>query len=108
LLARTAGIGHHSLFAMEHLGYVKAFKAVGFTTDQTKIALGLIGARIEATDSERGTIQWLQHCSALGALGDMIGINFNTKSVMILLRIRDLLYENKSNIEKHIVDFTKN
>jgi hypothetical protein len=61
LLVRTAGIGHLSLFVslfvMEHLSYVKAFQAVGFTTEQTKIALGLIGARIEAPDSERGTLQ---------------------------------------------------
>jgi hypothetical protein len=98
--SRTIGVAHAALSAMEELGFADILIAQGFTPDQTKIAMALVAARMEHPSSEEETFRWLKSSSAIG---DMLGIDFNLRSVMSIHRASKLLLLNKYSIEEQLI-----
>jgi hypothetical protein len=100
-----AGVAILSLWAINQLGLTDIFKRLDLTEDQRLTAHALIAARMEHPASELETYKWLKSTSSIGAL---LGINFNTRSLMSLYRISDTLLKHKNLIEYDIINNNKN
>jgi hypothetical protein len=96
---RTAGVARVALFAMERLGYKDIFIKVGLSSDEAMIAMAIIGSKLEHTGSDSSTYRWL---TCTSALDEFLGINFGSRSVMAILRVLDILYKYKNEIENEI------
>jgi transposase len=93
---RTVGVEYVSLHAANELHLPEAFSSLGFDEEQIRLLLAVIIGRMAHPGSEASTFRWLQQTSALG---DLIGIDFNNRSVMSLHRACDDLTANHDAIE---------
>jgi transposase len=97
----SVGVEYVSLYAAEMLGLKEIFASLGFSSEQIKIFLSLIVARMAKPASEMATIAWLQGTSGLGELLDM---DFDTKSDMTLHRACDELFSVKEEVERRLYE----
>jgi hypothetical protein len=97
--ARSAGVEHVALHAVEQLGLKSCLIECGFNRHQLASALGTIIARMAAPGSERFTHRWLQHHSALG---ELIGYDFSGLDASRLYQVSDLLLKHQDTLERHL------
>jgi hypothetical protein len=94
---RTFGIGFIALHAMKQLHYDKIFESLEQIPEvNKKIAMALIAAKMEKPTSEEATFKMLAERSGIG---DLLGIDFSSRSVMCLHRTADFLIQCKDQIE---------
>ena len=96
---RSVGVEQCALWAMEQLDLTDILASVGFTRPQMVAAIGSIVGRMAMAGSERATYKWLTRRSALG---ELIGVDFETTSQMSLYRASDHLVKNKQRIESQL------
>ena len=96
---RTVGLERLALHAMEQLDLPNCLSQLPIKPSYVRLALGLIGARMIAPDSERATYHWLQQTSALPEL-----LNFTASDLQLdrLYRVGDTLWKHKDSIETHL------
>ena len=97
--ARTIGVEHAALAALDLLGLPALLDGLGFTTRQKGCALASIIGRMTAPGSERKTSRWLRTRSAVG---EMLGLDFGMINDMALHRAADKLWSNHIRIEDHL------
>jgi hypothetical protein len=96
---RTVGVERVALHAVDQLHLPDIFTSLGFAKETIKLFLALIIGRIAHPGSEASTFHWLQNVSGLG---DLLDVNFGSKSVMALHRAADELNSKKDEIENLI------
>jgi transposase len=97
LRPRSVGIENAGLHAMKKLGLIEIIKnECGLSGNMLNSAIGNIIGRMAAPGSERATWDWLQSTSSLGELLDL---DFEGLSHMMLYRASDALIKHKSKIE---------
>ncbi len=97
--ARTIGVEHAALAALDLLGLPALLDELGFKPRQKGCALASIVGRMTAPGSERKTSRWLRTRSALG---EMLGLDFGMLNDMALHRAADKLWSNRLRIEDHL------
>lgn len=93
---RTVGVEHVGLDALNLLDFNVILEDAGLNRIQRVSAIGSIIARMAEPGSERASWQWLRESSALG---ELLGVDFESMSSMRLYRISDLLIKNRDKIE---------
>jgi Transposase DDE domain len=93
---RSAGVEAAGLAAMDWLGIDPILADLGFNGIQRAAAAGSLIGRMAAPGSELATWRWLGERSALG---ELLGVNFDTMPVMQLYRTSDLLMRHRDKIE---------
>jgi hypothetical protein len=93
---RSAGVEAAGLAAMDWLGIDPMLADLGFNGIQRAAVAGLLIGRMAAPGSELATGRWLGERSALG---ELLGVNFDTMPVMQLYRTSDLLVRHRDKIE---------
>jgi transposase len=96
---RSVGVEHLGRWALEQVGFVALLERVGFTGPQRAAAVGSIIGRMAAPGSERATHRWLRQHSALG---ELVGVDYETLSLMQLYRASDALMAQREVIEQHL------
>ena len=76
-------------------------EGLGFNGRQRAVALGLIIGRMAQPGSERATWRWL--CQRSG-LGELLGVDFESLSLMRLYRVSDTLMAHREAIENHLFE----
>ena len=85
---RSVGVEHAGLWAMDQLGLRTRLEALGIGASVRTAAIGSIIARMARPGSERATRRWLGERSALG---ELLGVDFETMGPMRLYRASDAL-----------------
>ena len=98
---RSAGIEHAGLWAMEQLGLGEFLQRLGFNGPLRAAAMASIIDRMASPGSERATWRWLCERSALG---ELLGTDFETMSMMRLFRASDALMSHRRAIEDHLFE----
>ena len=98
---RSVGVEHAGLWAMDQLGLRTRLEALGIGTSLRTAAIGSIIARMARPGSERATRRWLGERSALG---ELLGVDFETMGPMRLYRASDALMAHREAIEHHLFD----
>jgi transposase len=93
---RSVGVEAAGLAAMDWLGIDPLLRDLGFNGIQRAAVAGSLIGRMAAPGSERATWRWLVERSALG---ELLGVNFDTMSPMQLYRASDLLVKHRDKIE---------
>jgi len=93
---RTVGVEHVGVAALTELGLPQILESAGLNGVQRAAAMGSIIGRMAAPGSELATLRWLKERSALG---DLLGVDFDTMSLMRLYRTADLLVQHQETIE---------
>ena len=93
---RTVGVEHVGVAALTELGLPQILESAGLNGVQRAAAMGSIIGRMAAPGSELATLRWLKERSALG---DLLGVDFDTMSLMRLYRTSDLLVQHQETIE---------
>jgi len=93
---RTVGIEAAALWAMAQVDFQGLLRELGFTGPQRAAALGSIIGRMAAPGSELATHAWLGERSGLGELLD---VDFESRSLSSLYRIADRLLASKAVLE---------
>ena len=85
---RTVGWERLTIHAMEQWDLPTCLRQLPIKPSYVRLALGLIGARMIAPDSERATCHWLEQTSALPEL-----LNFTARDLQLdrLYRLGDTL-----------------
>lgn len=96
---RSVGVEQLGLWAMEQTGMIQHLELLGWTESQRAVAMGLIIGRMAAPGSELATYRWLSESSALG---ELLAVDFSTKSLMQLYRCSDRLMVHREAIEGHL------
>lgn len=96
---RTVGAEYTGLAMFRELGLDDCLRQGGFSSNQVNLATLSVVGRLVHPASERGTRHWLQHTSGLG---ELIGMDVRLLSHNALYRISDLLYANKTILERHL------
>jgi transposase len=96
LRARSVGVEHAGLHAMDALGFAQLLGRLGFNEGMRAAAIGSVIARMAAPGSELASWKWLRHESALG---ELVGADFEAMPLMRLYRVSDALLKHKSAIE---------
>jgi hypothetical protein len=94
---RSAGVEAAGLAAMDWLGIDPTLAGLGFNGVQRAAVAGSLIGRMAAPGSERATWRWLAERSALG---ELLGVNFDSMSLMQLYRTSDLLVRHRDKIEQ--------
>ena len=94
---RSAGVEAAGLAAMDWLGIDPILSDLGFNGIQRAAVAGSLIGRMAAPGSELATWRWLGERSALG---ELIGVNFDTMPLMQLYRTSDLLVRHRDKIEE--------
>jgi transposase len=94
---RSAGVEAAGLAAMDWLGIDPILADLGFNGIQRAAVAGSLIGRMAAPGSELATWRWLAERSALG---ELLGVNFDTMSLMQLYRTSDLLVRHRDKIEQ--------
>ncbi len=97
--ARSVGVEHVALHALEQVGFVKKLAELGINGVMRAAILGNLIGRMAEPASELATWNWLQ---ANSALGELIDVDFNSMSHMGLYRASDLLMRHRAAIEDHL------
>ena len=98
---RSVGVEHAGLWAMDQLGLRTRLEALGIGASVRTAAIGSIIARMARPGSERATRRWLGERSALG---ELLGVDFETMGPMRLYRASDALMAHREAIEHHLFD----
>lgn len=93
---RTVGVEHVGLHALNLLDFNTIFEEAGLNRIQRISAIGSVIARMAQPGSEQASWQWLRESSALG---ELLGVDFESMSSMRLYRVSDLLIKNQDKIE---------
>ena len=93
---RSVGIEHVGLETLRKIRLDTKLKQLGLNTTQCAVAIGTIIARMAAPGSELFTHKWLKERSGLG---ELLGYDFSTMSIMGLYRISDHLLKHKNELE---------
>ncbi len=101
---RTVGVEHVSLDALNLLDFNAILEDAGLNRIQRMSAIGSVIARMAEPGSERASWQWLRDSSALG---ELLGVDFESMSSMRLYRVSDLLIKNRDKIEKALFSRVK-
>ena len=101
LRPRSVGVEHVGLWAMEKLALPDLLERLGIAPSLRAAAIGLIIARMACPGSEHATRCWLGEHSALG---EMLGMDFETMGPMRLYRASDALMAHRGAIERHLFD----
>jgi transposase len=94
---RSAGVEAAGLAAMDWLGIDPILTDLGFNGIQRAAVAGSLIGRMAAPGSELATWRWLGERSALG---ELLGVNFDTMPLMQLYRTSDLLIRHRDKIEE--------
>jgi hypothetical protein len=94
---RSVGVEAAGLAAMDWLGIDPILADLGFNGIQRAAVAGSLIGRMAAPGSELATWRWLGERSALG---ELLGVNFDTMPLMQLYRISDLLVRHRDKIEE--------
>jgi hypothetical protein len=94
---RSAGVEAAGLAAMDWLGIDPILADLGFNGIQRAAVAGSLIGRMAAPGSELATWRWLGERSALG---ELLGVNFDTMPLMQLYRTSDLLVRHRDKIEE--------
>jgi hypothetical protein len=94
---RSAGVEAAGLAAMDWLGIDPILRDLGFNGIQRAAVAGSLIGRMAAPGSELATWRWLGERSALG---ELLGVNFDTMPLMQLYRTSDLLVRRRDKIEE--------
>jgi Transposase DDE domain len=94
---RSAGVEAAGLAAMDWLGIDPILRDLGFNGIQRAAVAGSLIGRMAAPGSELATWRWLGERSALG---ELLGVNFDTMPLMQLYRTSDLLVRHRDKIEE--------
>ena len=98
---RSVGVEHVALWAMDQLGLRTRFEELGIGASLRAAAVGSIVARMAQPGSERAARRWLGERSALG---ELLGVDFQTLGPMQLYRASDALMTHREAIEEHLFD----
>ena len=98
---RSVGVEHVALWAMDQLGLRTRFEELGIGASLRAAAVGSIIARMAQPGSERAARRWLGERSALG---ELLGVDFQTLGPMQLYRASDALMTHREAIEEHLFD----
>ena len=98
---RSVGVEHVGLWAMDQLGLRTRLEALGIGASVRTAAIGSIIARMARPGSERATRRWLGERSALG---ELLGVDFETMGPMRLYRASDALMAHREAIEHPLFD----
>lgn len=93
---RSVGVEHVGVAALTELGLPQILESAGLNGVQRAAAMGSIIGRMAAPGSELATLRWLKERSALG---ELLGVDFETMSSMRLYRTSDLLVQHQETIE---------
>ena len=85
---RSVGVEHAGLWALEEVGLPGLLTGLGVGGKLCKAATALIVGRMAFPASERATYRWLRTRSGLG---ELIGLDFEAVSPMLLYRASDML-----------------
>ena len=100
---RSVGVEHVGLWAMDQLGLRTLLQERGIGASLRAAATGSIIARMARPGSERAARRWLSERSALG---ELLGVDFETMGPMQLYRASDALMAHREAIERHLFDRT--
>ena len=98
---RSVGVEHVALWAMDQLGLRTQLQELGMGPSLRGAAIGSIVARMARPGSERAARRWLAEHSALG---ELLGVDFETLELMQLYRASDALMTHREAIEHHLFD----
>ncbi len=98
---RSVGVENVALWAMDQMRLRQLFEELGLSASLCDAAVGSIVARMAKPASELATHRWLAERSALG---ELIGRDFETLSLMQLYRASDALMANRQAIEHHLFE----
>jgi len=98
---RSVGVEHVALWAMDQLGLRTHLEELGVGASLCAAAVGSIVARMAQPGSERAARRWLGERSALG---ELLGVDFQTLGPMQLYRASDALMAHREAIEEHLFE----
>ena len=98
---RGVGVEQVGLWAVERLGLMELLSTLGINASLRAAAVASIVARLAYPASERATHAWLRERSALG---ELLGVDFETMGAMQLYRASDALVAHREAIEAHLFD----
>ena len=98
---RSVGVEHVALWAMDQLGLRTRLQELGIGASLRAAAVGSIIARMAQPGSERAARRWLGERSALG---ELLGVDFQTLGPMQLYRASDALMTHREAIEEHLFE----
>ena len=98
---RSVGVEHVALWAMDQLGLRTRLQELGIGPSLRHAAIGSIVARMARPGSERAARRWLAERSALG---ELLGVDFETLELMQLYRASDALMAHREALEHHLFD----
>ena len=96
---RSVGVEEVGLWALSQLGLVELMAELGMNGPMRAAAVGSIVGRLAHPASERATQAWLRERSALG---ELLGVDFETMGAMQLYRASDALMKHRETIESHL------
>ena len=96
---RSVGVERVALWALGELGLPALLASLGVGPALRDAALGSIVARMAQPASERATHRWLRERSAVG---ELLGVDFETVGAMQLYRASDALVARRDAIEEHL------
>ena len=96
---RSVGVEHAALWALGELGLPALLASLGIGPALRDAALGSIAARMAQPASERATHRWLRERSAVG---ELLGVDFETVGAMQLYRASDALAAHREAIGEHL------
>ena len=98
---RSVGVEQLGLWALEQVGLPDLLTRLGVNGALRTAAASVIVGRLAHPASERETHRWLQHQSALG---ELLGVDFETVGAMQLYRASDQLVKHRDAIETHLFE----
>ena len=96
---RSVGVEQVGLWALAQLGLPDLLEELGVNGPLRAAAVGSIVGRLAHPASERATHAWLRERSALG---ELLGVDFETMGAMQLYRASDALMKHREAIESHL------
>ena len=96
---RSVGVEQVGLWAVERLGLMGCLTELGVNASLRAAAVGSVVGRLAQPGSERATHAWLRERSALG---ELLGVDFETVGAMQLYRASDALMKHREAIESQL------
>ena len=96
---RSVGVEQVGCWALEQLGLGDLLGELGLIGPMRAAAAGAIVGRLARPGSERATWGWLRRRSGLG---ELLGFDFETLSLMQMYRASDALMKHREAIEAHL------
>ena len=96
---RSVGVEQVGCWALEQLGLGDLLAELGLNGPMRAAAAGALVGRLARPGSERATWGWLRRRSGLG---ELLGFDFETLSLMQMYRASDALMKHREAIEGHL------